>query len=228
MSNVITTLFMLMSVDGKISTGSSDELDVDQDFPHIPGIKEGLHQYYEIEACSDLWSLNTGRVMEKLGINQRTQPPKKMNISFVILDSKPHLSTAGIQYLCSWVKQLVLVTSNPQHPAFSMQESSLSILYQEKLDLSAMLEQLHTDYGMERLTIQSGGTLNGAFLHEKLFDYVDIVIAPALIGGKSTPTLIDGASNTTLEELTNIAALQLISCEPLQDSYIRLRYQVIS
>ncbi len=31
----ITTLFMLVSVDGKISTGSADELDVDKDFPKI-------------------------------------------------------------------------------------------------------------------------------------------------------------------------------------------------
>jgi len=35
MSRPITTLFMLMSVDGKISTGSSDELDVDKDYPTI-------------------------------------------------------------------------------------------------------------------------------------------------------------------------------------------------
>lgn len=37
MDRPITTLFMLMSVDGKISTGSTDELDVDRDFPKIDG-----------------------------------------------------------------------------------------------------------------------------------------------------------------------------------------------
>ena len=35
MDRPVTTLFMLMSVDGKISTGAADELDVDQDFPQI-------------------------------------------------------------------------------------------------------------------------------------------------------------------------------------------------
>ena len=54
MDRPITTLFMLMSVDGKISTGSSDERDVDRDFPKIPGVREGLHQYYEIEQTTDL------------------------------------------------------------------------------------------------------------------------------------------------------------------------------
>jgi 2,5-diamino-6-(ribosylamino)-4(3H)-pyrimidinone 5'-phosphate reductase len=31
---------MLSSVDGKISTGATDELDVDRDFPLIPGVAE--------------------------------------------------------------------------------------------------------------------------------------------------------------------------------------------
>ena len=45
MDRPITTLFMLMSVDGKISTGATDDLDVDKDFPKIKGVNEGLHQY---------------------------------------------------------------------------------------------------------------------------------------------------------------------------------------
>ena len=71
MNRAITTLFMLMSVDGKISTGASDELDVDKDFPEISGVKEGLHQYYEIEQTTDLWSFNTGRVQKKMGVNEK-------------------------------------------------------------------------------------------------------------------------------------------------------------
>lgn len=63
----VTTLFMLMSVDGKISTGQSDTLDVDSDFPKIDGVKEGLYQYYEIEHTTDLWSMNSGRVQAKAG-----------------------------------------------------------------------------------------------------------------------------------------------------------------
>ena len=58
MDRPVTTLFMLMSVDGKISTGAADELDVDKDFPQIAGVREGLHQYYEIEQTTDLWALN--------------------------------------------------------------------------------------------------------------------------------------------------------------------------
>ena len=67
----VTTLFMLSSVDRKISTGNSDLLDVDSDYPAMDGVKEGLHQYYEIEQTTDLWSLNSGLVQAKLGVNQK-------------------------------------------------------------------------------------------------------------------------------------------------------------
>ena len=76
MDRPVTTLFMLMSVDGKISTGATDDLDVDKDFPQIPGLREGLHQYYEIEQTTDLWSLNSGRVQPKWGSIPRNRPKR--------------------------------------------------------------------------------------------------------------------------------------------------------
>ncbi|MCR4932701.1 MAG: deaminase, partial [Lachnospiraceae bacterium] len=63
---------------------------------------------------------------------------------------------------------------------------------------------------------------------EKLFDYVDIVVAPVLIGGKETSTLIDGSSIVNENELGKLGVLSLISCEALENSYIRLRYKVVS
>ena len=94
MDRSVTTLFMLMSVDGKISTGSTDELDVDRDFPKIPGVKEGLHQHYEIEQETDLWSFNTGRVQAKMGVNEK-EMPSKTPVSFVLLDNQ-HLTEHGV------------------------------------------------------------------------------------------------------------------------------------
>ena len=91
-----------------------------------------------------------------------------------------------------------------------------------------MLRKLKEDFGCERLTIQTGGTLNGMFLREKLFDYVDIVVAPLLVGGKDTTTLIDGASVSNPEQLAELGVLELESVQPLDRSYIRLRYKVIS
>ena len=225
MNRPMTTLFMLMSVDGKISTGATDELDVDQDYPQIDGLREGLHQYYEIEQTTDLWSFNTGRVQAKMGVN--TKPiPEKTPVSFVLLDNH-HLDEHGIRYFCARSKQFVLITTNRDHPAFRVPAENLRIIFQEKLSLAAALTILRERFGCELLTIQSGGTVNGLFLREKLFDFVDVVVAPVLIGGKDTATLIDGPSLQARDELSQLGVLRLIDACPLQDSYLRLRYQVI-
>lgn len=225
MNRPVTTLFMLMSVDGKISTGASDNLDVDKDFPKITGVKEGLYQYYEIEQTTDLWSLNSGRVQAKIGINTADMP-NKTPVSFVVIDNN-QLMEQGIRYFCALSKQFVLVTSNEKHPAFEIEEENLHIIYQKELSLEDALTKLKSEYGCERVTIQSGGTLNGLFLREKLIDYIDIVVAPVLIGGKDTPTLIDGKSLLAENELLKLGVLKLQECVVLENSYLRLRYEVI-
>lgn len=226
MDRPITTLFMLMSVDGKISTGATDDMDVDQDFPKLDGVREGLHQYYEIEQTTDLWAFNTGRVQEKMGVNRKPLPDKTP-VSFALLDNH-HLTEQGVRYFCARSKEFVLITANAAHPAFGVKADNLHILYQEKPSLADALGRLKADFGCERLTVQSGSTVNGLFLREKLLDYVDIVVAPVLVGGKDTATLIDGPSLASPGELAKLGALELIRCSVLQNSYLRLQYRVIS
>ena len=226
MDRPITTLFMLMSVDGKISTGATDDLDVDKDFPQIAGVSEGLHQYYEIEQTTDLWSLNSGRVQAKMGVNTKKMP-NKTPVSFVLIDNR-HLNENGVRYFCALSKKFVLITTNSEHPAFCVEEENCHIILQKELSLKDALAKLRSEYGCERITIQTGGTLNGLFLREKLFDYVDVVVAPVLIGGKDTSTLIDGRSLLSQGELSDLGVLKLQDCVVLEDSYLRLRYKVVS
>lgn len=223
----IVTLFMLMSVDGKISPGASDELDYDKNFPGIPGLREGLQQYYDIEQTTDLWSFNSGRVMAKVGCNVNHMPEKTV-VSFVVMDNS-HLNYHGVKYFCAKSKTFVLVTSNPKHIAFSVKdESNLNIILQKSNFIKPILEELKSRFNCRKLTLQTGGTINGLFLREKLIDYLDIVVAPVLVGGKNTATLIDGDSLTRVDDLSSLGVLKLISFIPLESSYLRLRYKVIS
>lgn len=225
MNRPITTLFMLMSVDGKISTGATDDLDVDKDLPRLAGVREGLRQYYEIEQTTDLWSLLSGRVQAKIGVNTKNMPARTP-VSFVVLDNT-HLNEHGIRYFCALSQTFVLITSNANHPAFQIEKDHFHILYQKEWSLENALIRLKSEFGCERITIQTGGTLNSLFLHEKLFDYIDIVVAPVLIGGKDTSTLIDGQSLRSPQELSKLGILKLQECVPLENSYLRLRYKVI-
>ncbi len=221
---------MIESVDGKISTGDVDELDVDKDFKRIVGVKEGLHQYYDLEKQTDPYSLNTGRVMQKIGVNERTTEPTKMGCSFIIIDNKPHLNEKGVEYLAKWVKTLFLVTTNKNHPAYKVKENYSNIVildYDDEVDLAGLLEKLKTEHGVERITIQSGGTLNAEWIRKGLIDRLSVVVAPLLIGGKSTSTLVDGESLHTQEDLLKIKTLKLIKCDVLENSYLHVSYEVI-
>src|SRR3989344_7569127 len=220
-----TTLFMLMSVDGKISTGDSDVLDVDKDFPKIPGIKEGLQQYYDLEQQTDMFSLNTGRVFAKIGMNEKKDEPKRLPVSFVVIDNKPHLNAQGISYLAKKAKNLIIATTNKNHPAVFLKNDFDNIHifeYVEVVDFNDLFTILKQDFGADKLTIQSGGTLNTTLVRESLIDRIWLVVAPALIGGKNTPTLMDGESLHTPEELNKIKALEFIQARQLENSYLLL------
>lgn len=225
------TLFLLQSLDGKISTGDMDNLDVDKDFKRIHGVKEGLPQYYDLEKTTDLFSLNSGKVMAKIGVNTRTNEPIKMGCSFIIIDNKPHLTTSGVEYLCKWVKTLFLVTTNSSHPALTLKEKhpNLEIInFQDKINFMDLFSKLRGDYQVDRVTIQSGGLLNAELLRSGLIDEVSVVMAPCLIGGESTPSLISGNSLHCELDLQKIKALKLKECKVLEQSYLHLTYAVIN
>ncbi len=224
-----TTLFLVSSVDGKISSGDTDELDVDRDWKRIDGIKDGLHQYYELEQQTDLFSLNSGKVMAKVGINQKHNDPDPIPVTFIIIDNMPHLNENGLRYLSRWTKRLILVTTNGGHPVFRLCDSLGNVdplEFEAPLDLARLMSHLKTDFGVDRLTIQSGGELNSQFVRAGLIDRISLVVAPLLVGGRSTPTLMDGEALHSVEELSNLRVLTLSRCRQLEDSYLHLEYDV--
>ena len=229
MDRPYTTLFLLISVDGKISTGDTDLMDTDGDYKKIDGVKEGNKQYYDLEQETDLHSLNSGRVFEKIGMNEKNDEPAKTPVSFIVIDSKPHLNKNGTTYLAKKSKTLYIITTNPKHPAFELKKDfpNIEILkYEEKIDLADALRKLKKDYGIERITIQTGGTMNASWVREGLIDRLLLIVAPAMVGGKDTPTLMDGESLHSPDELFKIKALELVQVKPLENSYLLLEYNV--
>lgn len=229
MSKPITTLFMLMSVDGKISLGDNDKLDIDKDFPKIKGVKEGLAQYYQLEKMTDYYSLNSGRTLVKVGANEWKNIQKTV-VKFVVIDNEPHLSLRGVDNMLKKSDKLYIITTNKNHPAFKRQaEDNLEIIYfKNEIDFKKLFKDLKEKYGAKRMTIQTGGTLNSILLREGLIDKISIVVAPLLVGGKDTSTLIDGPSLKSIKEIYKVRALKLVSIKKLKSSYINLKYRVLN
>lgn len=231
-SHPYATLFLLESLDGKISTGDVDERDFDKDLPNIAGVKEGLHQYYEIEQTTDNFSLITGRVMAKVGVNTDSfDNIKQIPITFVVVDNEPHLTAHGVEFLAHKFGKLLIVTTNKAHPAYNLQDkhTNIAVLHYDKVvDFADLFAKLKSEHGAERVTVQSGGELNAVLLRAGLIDRVLMVIAPCLIGGRTTATLVDGNSLQTTEDLAKIRLLKLKECKALEDSYVLLEYEVVN
>lgn len=60
-----------------------------------------------------------------------------------------------------------------------------------EIDVSALLRRLH-ERGVERLLVEGGGELNWAFAREDALDEIYVTVAPALLGGREAPTLLEG------------------------------------
>ncbi len=228
---VETTLCLVISLDGKITTGSTDNLDSDLDWKRIVGVREGFTQYYEIEHSLGPNYLNSGRVLEKVGFNDKDEIPEKEPLKFVVIDRKPHLNKQGISFLCNWLEKLFIVTNNPIHPAFELRSEydNIEIIYYDgDIDFTDLLMKLKKQNGIGRITIESGGTLNSIFLRHGLIDHVKIVVAPLIIGGRDTSSLVDGFSLAERSQLHLVKALKLKECRILENSYLLLEYDVIN
>ena len=218
----VTTLFMLMSLDGRINTGDmTDDLSESQEF-----VKFAVTH----NSTQDLCSLNTGKVMQKIGINEKTDIPEKNSFKRVIIDNNLDINENGINYLCHLSDSVFLITNKKEHPAFCVKNyyRNLEILYYEnEIDLKEILEKLKTQYKIDQITIQSGGVLNEEFLKAGLFDYLNIIIAPILLCEDMSKPINSKKSITTAQELNRLSALELLECNEIGDSYVQLKYKVL-
>ena len=60
-----------------------------------------------------------------------------------------------------------------------------------EVNLGRVLAKLRKHFGIERLLLEGGGKINGAFLAADLVDELSILIAPIADGSVGTPTLFD-------------------------------------
>jgi 2,5-diamino-6-(ribosylamino)-4(3H)-pyrimidinone 5'-phosphate reductase len=224
----ITTLFMLVSADGKISTGSTDERDFDKDLPNIKGLAEGLHQYYDLEKQTDYYSFNTGRVMAKVGWNDEKENIEKVDVIFVIVDNKPHLTELGVANLLKFVSKLYIVTANPRHPANAVKDNNLAVInYEDKINFRDLFVRLKS-LGADKVTIQSGGDMNTELMRSGLISFVSLVVAPVMVGGHDTASLLGGASLESDNDLMLLKPLELVGVDQLNSSYLQVRYKVLN
>jgi 2,5-diamino-6-(ribosylamino)-4(3H)-pyrimidinone 5'-phosphate reductase len=219
----------MQSLDGKITTGTGYARTFEKDFLLIPSLNLGLKLYSDIKNDLDKTILNSGKSLVRAGINDHLETPQKSDLNMVVIDNYPHLNEIGITYLAKSLNKLYIVTSNENHPAHDLYKNFDNIeliCFKSVIDFKNLLNKLKDTYEISNITISSGGTLNAEFVRRGLIDRISLLIAPCLIGGEKTSSLIDGESLELDEELNKIKTLKLLECSSLEASYLHLVYEV--
>jgi len=94
----------------------------------------------------------------------------------------------------------------------------------ESFDLDLALEALGSELGLERLLLEGGGTINGAFLRAGLIDEISLIIEPAIDGSRHGPSVFDGGD--VGDAPLPLKDLKLVSHALIGESVLWLRYHV--
>jgi riboflavin-specific deaminase-like protein len=83
-----------------------------------------------------------------------------------------------------------------------------------KINFHAALRWLHRRWGIKRLLCEGGGELNGEMFRSGLVDELHLTVCPKVFGGRSAPTIADGAG---FLKLADAAQFELKSAKRIGD-----------
>lgn len=154
------------------------------------------------------------------------KPDKPTNMTYwVIPDTRGILM--GLLHVCrrdKYCRDVKLLISNktPREYVQYLEERQYDYLVcgDEHVDYKKAFGLLNEKYGAETILVDAGPTLNRILLENGLIDEISLLIAPVLVGRKSSKWLAD-----LFDDNENIK-LELLEYRAINDNYILLRYKV--
>ena len=92
-------------------------------------------------------------------------------------------------------------------------------------DMKLALETLRIEFGIEKILLEGGGYLNGAFLKDGLIDELSLLIYPGIDGLAGMATIFDYVSETASELPAKGKTMELLSSEVVSDGSVLIGYQ---
>ncbi|HZD43451.1 MAG TPA: dihydrofolate reductase family protein [Methanomicrobiales archaeon] len=83
---------------------------------------------------------------------------------------------------------------------------------EEDVDLPLLMRILQEEYGVQRLMIEGGPTLNWYMLQHQLVDEIRLIHLPFIVGGSDTPSLVGGMHIESEEEMIRLRLKRFYMC----------------
>lgn len=112
--------------------------------------------------------------------------------------------------------QTVIAVSKaaPKENVARLRERGVDVVVagEKEVDLPGLMGTLVRDYGVDRMMIEGGPTLNWSMLNHRLVDEIRLIHLPFIVGGADTPSLVGGMHIETEEEMFRLSLNRHYMC----------------
>jgi len=185
---------MAMSADGKISNKVKEQIDLSgkEDFKRVDCLKDSVDAI--MVGIGTVLSDNPSLTIKSDELKKKRKEKGLMeNPIRIVVDSRCRIPPDS-DILKKGEGDRIIVTS------YSAEDHKINMLYEradiikagvDKVDLIKMMELLY-NRGIRRVMVEGGGELAWGLINNKLVDELYYYISPTIIGGRDSPTPVDG------------------------------------
>lgn len=172
-----------MSLDGKIASQSGRQIKI--------SCEEDIKRMYMLRNNSDAVLVGIGTILSdnpKLTVKEKYVKKPKQPLR-IVLDTNCKTPISAL--VVNNVAKTLIVIGKDCSKKFpkNVELTKCKINGKDFIDLEDLIEILK-EKGINKLMVEGGGTVIGSFLKSNLVDDMFIYVAPMIIGGKNTPTLV--------------------------------------
>jgi len=96
------------------------------------------------------------------------------------------------------------IASSERIDAIRATGAEVVVCGETEVDLPLLLEILYEQYGVRKMMVEGGPTLNYHMLHHRLVDEIRLIHLPFIVGGDDTPSLVGGMHIETEDEMIRL------------------------
>lgn len=187
-----------MSVDGKSALPTKKQLRISSD--------EDIERMYKLRNECDAVLVGIDTILSddpNLTVKAKYVKNPKQPLR-VVLDSKCRIPKDTLVLNNAAKTLIITIEGNEKHfEGKHIEVIGCKANDEEHVDLECALELLYQK-GVEKLLVEGGGTIIWSFFEKRLLDDLYIYIGPYIIGGETTPTVVDGLGIKNEGELISL------------------------
>lgn len=88
----------------------------------------------------------------------------------------------------------------------------VEVVGEDEVDLPLLMQRLNEEYGIKKLMVEGGPTLNYYMLQNHLVDEIRLIHLPFIVGGADTPSLVGGMHIESEDEMFRLELKRYYLC----------------